>query len=354
MDEQLSVLILGLGGHVSQGILKALAASSLPLRVVGACVSPLARGLYLTSRAYVSPLAADPQFLDWLMDVCRSERIDAVLSGVEPNLVVMAEHAEKLRAQTGAVCIVSRPAVLAIGDDKLMTCQRLEANGLNYPRYAACSDPEAVMRLVSECGYPLIAKPRSGRGGIGVLKVSNRAGLEYALSHADYVLEECLGSEDSEYTVGCFTDQDGCLRGTIAMRRELQHGTTCRAELGVFPEVSAEAARIARALRPMGPLNVQLRISDGRPVCFEWNVRFSGTTSLRSAFGWNDVEAALRHYVLGEPACDLPSITQGGVAIRYWDEIYVDQRAFDELRSSSGLSCPGNYVQSGYAYAHAV
>ncbi|HEY9870821.1 MAG TPA: ATP-grasp domain-containing protein, partial [Candidatus Obscuribacterales bacterium] len=231
------------------------------------------------------------------------------------------------------------------------TCQWLEANGLNYPRYADCSDREAVARLVSECGYPLIAKPRSGRGAIGVLKVSNRAGLEYALSHADYVLQECLGDEESEYTVGCFSDRDGRLRGTIAMRRQLQHGTTCRAELGAFPEVSAEAGRIARALKPLGPLNVQLRVSNGRPVCFEMNVRFSGTTSLRSTFGWNDVEAALRHFVLDEPGYDLPAITAGGVALRYWDEIYVDQRAFEKLGSSGGLDCPRDYVQSGYACA---
>src|SRR5262249_18538887 len=152
--------------------------------------------------AYVSPLAADPGFLTWLVDTCRAERIDVVLSGVEPNLAFMAKHAEEIRSQSGALCIVSRPEVLAIGDDKLKTCQWLEANGLNFPRYADCSDADAVARLVADCGYPLIAKPRYGRGGIGILKITNQAGLQYALSQTDYVLEECLGSDDSEYTVG--------------------------------------------------------------------------------------------------------------------------------------------------------
>src|SRR4030095_2260171 len=96
MTDQLNVLVLGVGGHVSQGILKALAASSLKPRVFGACVSPLARGLYMTDRAYVSPLAAHPGFLAWLVETCRTERIDAVLSGVEPNLDFMAEHAEDI------------------------------------------------------------------------------------------------------------------------------------------------------------------------------------------------------------------------------------------------------------------
>src|SRR4051812_9623461 len=80
MAEQLTVLVLGVGGNVSQGILKALALGTLRCRVIGACVSPLSLGLYATDRAYISPLANDPAFLDWLIAVCRNEGVRAVLS----------------------------------------------------------------------------------------------------------------------------------------------------------------------------------------------------------------------------------------------------------------------------------
>jgi len=36
--QPLQVLVLGVGGNVSQGILKALAASKIPCRVIGACI----------------------------------------------------------------------------------------------------------------------------------------------------------------------------------------------------------------------------------------------------------------------------------------------------------------------------
>ncbi|NOG51580.1 MAG: hypothetical protein HND48_20760 [Chloroflexi bacterium] len=56
-DSPLTVLVLGVGGNVSQGILKALALSTLPVRVIGACVGPgvdgavhLRRGLHLAAR----------------------------------------------------------------------------------------------------------------------------------------------------------------------------------------------------------------------------------------------------------------------------------------------------------------
>lgn len=349
MTERLTVLVLGVGGNVSQGILKALALGDLPCRIVAACVSPLSLGLYTVDRAYVSPQANDPAFLDWLVTVCRDERVQAVLSGVEPVLAPLAQHAATIQRETGARCIVSDPACLAVGDDKLVTSQWLEAHGCNFPRSAASEDAAAIAGLVATCGYPLIAKPRSGKGRHGFIEIHNAADLVYASGHRGYVVQEYLGDTDSEYTAGCFSDHDGRVRGTIVMRRELQEGTTYKAEVGIFPDVRAEAIRIASALRPMGPSNIQLRVAGGRPVCFEINIRFSGTTPLRAHFGFNDVEAALRHYVLGEPAPDLPLVTSG-IALRYWNEMYVDPAAARVLRERGTLAAPHTYPLTVEAY----
>ncbi|NQT94806.1 MAG: ATP-grasp domain-containing protein [Lentisphaerae bacterium] len=342
MGDSLTVLVLGVGGNVSQGILKALALSRLPCRVVGACISPLALGLYTVHRSYVSPRADDPAFLDWLIAICRAEGVQAVLSGVEPVLTVLAQRAEEIREQTGAICVVSDLSRLLIGDDKLATCQWLERHGFNFPRYATSEDGHALTKLVAAYGYPLIAKPRFGKGGHGLIEVRSSSDLAYVSAQRDYVVQEYLGDSDSEYTAGCFCDRDGQVRGTIVMRRELLAGTTYRAKVGEFPEVRAEATRIAAALRPLGPCNVQLRISAGRPVCFEINVRFSGTTPLRARLGFNEVEAALRHYVLGEPADDLPLVTEG-VVLRYWNEMYVDPSAYAALRQSGHLDAPRQF-----------
>ncbi|MDB5320443.1 MAG: Carbamoyl phosphate synthase-like protein [Phycisphaerales bacterium] len=336
-ERRLNVLVLGVGGNVSQGILKALAASRLDCRVIGACVSPMSMGLYTVDRAYLSPQANDPSFLNWLIQTCRAERVDAILSGVEPVLEVLAVHAAWLRAETGALAVVSDPATLAIGNDKLRTCEWLRDHGLHYPHFADAADPAAVAALVERCPFPLIGKPRDGRGGQGVLMIRDRRDLDACVGRAGYVIEEYLGDSASEYTVGCFSDRDGNVRGSIVMWRELLHGTTYRAVVGEFPEVRAEAVRIARALRPAGPCNVQMRMSNGRPTCFEINVRFSGTTAMRAHFGFNDVEAALRHYVLGEPVTDLPHITQG-IALRYWDEIYVNPQAVATLEQKGMLN----------------
>lgn len=341
-----NLLVLGVGGNVSQSILKALAVSGLPHRVVGACVSPLAAGLFAVDRAYVSPPAADPSFVGWLFDVCRREQIRGVLSGVEPVLDVLAAEATRLTAETGAVPVVSPPALLALCNDKLLTSRWLERHGLAFARSADATDRGEVEALVRDCGYPLVAKPRGGKGGAGITVVRSDEQLAAVLAApAGLVLQEHLGRDDQEYTVATFTDRCGAPRGAIAMRRHLQHGTTVFAEAGRFPEVRRYALAVTAALRPAGPCNVQLRMTERGPVCFEINLRFSGTTALRARFGFNDVAAAVTHFVLGAPAPELPDVVSG-IGLRYWNEIYVDPAAVSRLTTTGRLLAPRGAVQA--------
>lgn len=340
MSERLTALVLGVGGNVSQGILKALAAGSLDPRVVAACVSPLSAGLYGVDRAYVSPYADDDEFIGWLLGVCEHERVDVVLSGVEPVLVRLAADTELIRQRTGAVVIVSEPEKLEIGDDKLLTASWLAAHGFNAPASVDASDAAGVAALVQRLGYPLIAKPRRGNAARGVAEVRGDDELEHLRRQPGYLIQESLGCPDREYTVGCFSDRDGEVRGAMVIHRGLQEGTTVWARATEHPEVAAEATRIVAELRPRGPCNVQLRLADRGPVCFELNVRFSGTTPIRARLGFNDVEAAVRHYALGEPATDLAAVTEG-VALRYWNELYVEPAAVAELERAGRLADPG-------------
>lgn len=343
--DTLTVLLLGLGGNVSQGILKALRLSSMPVRIVGACVSPTSAGLYAADRALISPLSADAGFDDWLIESCRVERVDVVLSGVEPVLAALGGRREELEAASSAKIIVSSPEALAVGGDKYWTCEWLREQGLNSPRCVLASDADGVGRLVAECGFPLIAKPRSGKGGEGVAMVTNERDLEAVTRLSDHVLQEHLGSADEEFTVGCWSDRDDDVRGCIVMRRQLTTGTTTAISVESCSAVRDEAIRIASALRPMGPCNVQMRIADGRAVCFEINVRFSGTTPMRAHLGFNDVEATLRHFVLGEPAVELPVVTTGR-ALRLWREVYPSAEAMAQLGATGALDDPATFTNS--------
>ncbi len=322
--KRINILVLGVGGTVSQGIVKAIRRSGLDVNLTGACISPNSVGLYLCDRAYVSPYAREERFIPWLIDLCNQENIDLILTGVEENIAAIQPHVDQIREKTKAIFIASGVEKLTIGGDKYLTCRWLEENGCNFPKYTLAS--ECSEEFLREAGFPLVAKPRQGKGSSGVFLIRSREELSRLDSIADlssYVLEECIGTPETEYTVGCYCNKQGKLTDTIIMHRDLQQGSTAAAEVVFHDAIRAEAQKICAAFRPAGPLNIQLRLDkDGRPVCFELNVRFSGTTPMRSVFGFRDVEAMIREYILGE---DISSCFQvrTGRAYRYTQELYL-------------------------------
>ena len=338
----LNVLVIGVGGNVSQGVLKALALCRFALNIIVAGVDPMDYGLHTGYRAYICPWANHPQFMGWLVDTCKKEEIHAILTGAEPVVNFLSEHQAKIEHSTGAVVIASTPDVIAIGDDKLKTCEWLEANGFPCPAYAVSEDAAALRALAFQFGYPLVAKPRTGGGSRGLFLVQNDADLAYAATREHYIVQQTVGERNTEYTVGCFSDRDGAVQGVISLQRELHEGTTYRAVAGDYPLVDEAARGIAAALKPKGPCNIQCRIHDGKVYCFEINVRFSGTTPIRARLGFNEVEASLRHFVQGE-AVTLPRITQG-ILVRYINENYIEPEAIEILRRDGVLLNPQDYI----------
>jgi len=328
----INVLVLGVGGNVSQGILKALRKTDLDLHIVGACISPLSTGLYMCDEACISPYANDDRFIGWLIALCNEKKIDIVLTGVEENIKAIAREIDTFRAGTKAVFISSTYEQLLVGQDKLLTCRWLKENGCNYPAFCELENKEESRALAAEYGYPLIAKPCSGKSAQGLLMIHNEEELESLIGTEGYVLQECLGTDKDEYTVGCYCNKNGELMDVIVMHRDLRHGTTVHAKVVDHPAIRAEAEKICRAYKPGGPMNIQMRVGkDGRAVCFEMNVRFSGTTAMRANFGFCDVEAMIREYILNEKIDDCFHVRYGE-AFRYDNEMYLFDDAVSDMQ----------------------
>jgi len=200
---KIRVLILGMSGNVSQGILKAIRNSGLDCYIVGACVFSDTEGLYLCDKAYTSPYAISKEFIPWLVDLCVSERIKIVFSGVEEIIDALSPVREQLLHETGAIFRASSPNKLEIGRDKFLTCRWLESHGFPSP---ACRLSGEAEKLLEQYKYPLIAKPRRGKGSKGVFMVENEADLKRAMEAPDYVVQEYIGDAEDEYTVGAWTD----------------------------------------------------------------------------------------------------------------------------------------------------
>lgn len=324
----MKVMVTGAGAVLGQGVIRSLLASALQPEVVALDPSPLSPGLYWVPHRELIPMAKDPRYLDRVEELLRKHRPDVVMIGTDVELSLFAEHRADLESRFSTRVIVASPEVVAIADDKWLTFQFLRRHGFSAPASALPGGEEA---LLEEVGFPLVVKPRIGARSIGMSVVRNRDDLRRAVASLEApVIQECVATDNDEYTAGTLTF-DGRCDASIVMRRDLRDGNTWRAYVDRYPELDATVRRMAEALGAYGPANFQFRV-DGRGVkVFEINGRFSGTTPLRMHAGFNEVDLVLRKVVLGEPIVQ-PEISKMTI-LRYFTETIVGP---DELvRSES-------------------
>ena len=81
-----------------------------------------------------------------------------------------------------------------------------------------------------------------------------------------------------------------------------------------------------------GPFNIQLAIGNRGPIPFEFNSRFSGTTSIRAYFGFNEPHV-LKNYVLKK---NQKPFIKKGISFRYINEIFLDEVNKNQINNKFG------------------
>ncbi len=336
----MNILVLGMGSNVSQGIVKALRnIKELSIKIIGACISKSSVGLYMCDSAMISPLAKDATFLPWYVETCRVNKIDMVFTGVEEIIDVLVRNRKFIEKECTAKFPYPGKEAWEIGLDKYCTCQWMKNHGIPYPDFALASDDLGVENLIERVGFPLIVKPRKGKSSAGIRKVSSADALKGIVGNTDDIIQEYIGDKDNEYTVGCYYSKSGELKSMMTMHRYLKNGSTAMAEIVRDEKIEGIITRISENIFMAGPVNFQLRYKmDDTPVCFEWNVRYSGTTAMRNHFGFRDVEAAIWEYVLNHRVEQCFTNAKGlGVVLRMEHEAYIENKSFQELFGENHL-----------------
>ncbi|MDI7237713.1 ATP-grasp domain-containing protein, partial [Leptospira santarosai] len=78
---------------------------------------------------------------------------------------------------------------------------------------------------------------------------------------------------------------------------------------------------VVNQLRPFGACNFQLRLdANGMPKIFEINSRHSGTTYIRSLFGFKEIEYIINFFLFNK---EIEFKMKEGTVVRYYDEFFV-------------------------------
>lgn len=322
INSPLRILVTGAGSVYGLGIIRALQASRLPIEVIAVDMNPFSLGLFVADKSYIAPAVWDESYYFFIENLCKTHQIKGIFIGSGSELSFYAKHREVLEESTGTKVFVSSPKVIKICRDKWLTVCYLKRFGFSVPQ--TIRYPEDAGRLSSflkRTGFPLILKPRTGRGSKGVELINHKRQLLRRIKgKKNLILQEYILGEDQEYTVGICLNHKGKVISKIALKRQLQDGVSIAAISDNYHDIADYCARVACSLEAYGAINIQLRLEQGKPVIFEINPRFSSSTGMRLLFGINEPECLIRSEVLGTEV--MPVNPKTGLVLRQYTDYY--------------------------------
>jgi carbamoyl-phosphate synthase large subunit len=268
-------------------------------RIVGTSNTPWTPGFLACDEGVVMPDIDHPSYPDAVLQLCRTRRIDVLLSFFDLDVHRLSGLRDALQAE-GVRCFIPGPEAADIALDKVRTFEFLQSLGVPTARtYTSLHDVREALRN-GELRFPLFVKPRRGFGSRNTFCARDEAQLVAFFSiEPDMIVQEALAGDAYDFDV--LNDLSGRTISVVPWRKYASRaGETEFAETVHSPQLVALGRRLAEALGHAGPLDADLFVADGVASVLEINVRFGGGYPVSHLAGAGFPEAILQ-MARGEP-----------------------------------------------------
>lgn len=331
-----TVLVTGVGGAGGIGAIRSLRERTAH-ELVGVDMDPHAAGFYLADHGSPVPAADDETWAGELREIVRERDVDVVIPTVDEELAELATLRERLPADVPV--IAPREDVVDLALDKYRSTEHLASRGHAVPRTWLATERDDI----DHAAYPVLVKPRRGRGSRGIERVENRAELAAHLATTEYdpaslVVQEFV--EGDEYTTSIVATREDRLLSVVPKEALEKQGSTVTGVTRRAPAVRSECREIFETLSPAGPINVQQILDeDGVAHTIEINPRFSSTSCLTAAAGVDEFDLLVRD-ALGESVSAPEEYLTDLYIRRYQDHVFVTADEFESRRRVAPAESP--------------
>lgn len=159
-------------------------------------MSNLAPSIYEADKFYIVPKMTDSGYLDVIFDICKKEKIDGVLSLIDPELSLLAENVEKFEA-IGTKVIGSSYELCEMSLDKYKMYNWLTSHG--YKCAKSYMDKNEFYADVADgkTKYPVFIKPVRGSASIAVSKAYDKETVDFLFKQSEgLMIQEFLKGQE--------------------------------------------------------------------------------------------------------------------------------------------------------------
>jgi len=245
-------------------------------KVIATDMSNLAPAVYEADKFYQVPRMTEPGYIDVVLDICKKEKINGVLSLIDPELSLLASHKADFEA-LGVTVIGSSYELCERALDKMEMYEWLTEHGYRCAR--SYVNKEAFYEDVKAglINYPVFVKPVRGSASIAISKVYDQETLELLFAHNDnLMIQEFLNGQE----IGADVYIDLVSREVVSIFTKkkilMRAGETDKAVSFKDETLFALIERFALESGWAGQIDIDIFDVDGAYYISEVNPRFGG------------------------------------------------------------------------------
>ena len=318
----INILFTSVGRRVELMQAYKAAADKIGAKVViyGADISESAPALFFCDKQIIVKRISDPDYIPQLLDICKKEKIDALIPTIDTDLLLLSENKERFAA-IGTKVLIGEPEKIRLCRDKRLTADYFISCGLRSPK------PVDDYTKYGG-GFPAFIKPKDGSSSIDAYKINNEEELRtYAQRVDDYIIQPFV--EGKEFTIDAFCDLNGePLLITPRERTAVRSGEVLKTKIFQDDVMIDECKRLLADFRPAGAVTVQLikQNGTGHNYYIEINPRYGGGAPLSIKAGADSAELCIRMLLEEHLSYIDKAAEDGAVYSRFDQSVCVNKR----------------------------
>jgi carbamoyl-phosphate synthase large subunit len=252
-----------------------------------------APALAVADRARVVPEVYADNYVETILDICRSEKVNALFSLNDLELPVLASATASFE-EMGVRLVISKEEVVDTCFDKYKTIQFCDRIEVACPGTYLVLEEAKEAFVKGELKFPVVVKPRWGSASVGIEFPRTMEQLDLAYRLATLKISHSILAEASkqdpeqsvliqelidgkEYGLDILNDFSGRTVQVYAKEKlAMRAGETDKSVLRHNPELEEIGFRVGEALGHIGNVDCDIFEKDGKFFLLEINPRFGG------------------------------------------------------------------------------
>lgn len=244
--------------------------------LVGADCSPYAPALYFADKRYLVPRIDAPDYIQRLLEICESEKINAITTLIDPEIMLLAENREKFTV-LGVEVLAPYEGTAELCYDKFKMFQFLRSRHVNtVETWGSFQEFDAAYQK-GQVKFPVFVKPRRGSGSVGAHRVFDRETLCADMEKdPSLIVQELMDCEDMDADVYIDTISHQAVSAFSKRKLETRIGGASKTVSFKDEALFRFIREICSVLRFNGPVDMDFFCRDGVYYLSEVNPRFGG------------------------------------------------------------------------------